>query len=95
MNNDKGEIGPASKGRGFEAREQYRLDVTKVFKNVSRSLKPNAKIFVVVNDRDNLYSKIAEDCEFKIVEIFHRPVLMRTERDNTRFSESIYYFKKR
>ena len=95
MKNDKYEIGPASKGRGLEARKQYQLDITKVFKNVSKSLKPNAKIFVVANDRDNLYPQIAKDCGFKIVEIFHRPVLMRTERDNSRFSESIYYFKKR
>ena len=95
MKNDKYEIGPASKGRGFEARKQYQLDITKVFKNVSKYLKANAKIFVVANDRDNLYPKIAEDCGFKIVEIFHRPVLMRTERDNSKFSESIYYFKKR
>lgn len=95
VNNGKGEIGPASKGRGFEAREQYRLGITRTFRNVSKSLKPNAKIFVVVNDRDNLYPRVAEDCGFKIVEIFHRPVLMRTERDSTKFSESIYYFKKR
>jgi len=94
-NNGKGEIGPASKGRGFEAREQYRIGITKVFKNVSKYLKTNAKIFVVVNDRDNIYPKIAEDCGFKIEEIFHRPVLMRTERDSAKFSESIYYFKKR
>ena len=95
MNNDKGEIGPASKGRGFEAREQYKHDITKVFKNVAKYLKSNAKIFVVVNDRDNLYPKIADDCGFKIIDIFHRPVLMRTERDNNRFSESIYYLKKK
>ena len=94
MNINKCEIGPASKGRGLEAREQYKHDITKVFKNVSKSLKPNAKIFVVANDRDNLYPQIAEDCGFKIQEIFHRPVLMRTERDNNGFSESIYYFKK-
>lgn len=94
VNNVRDEIGPASMGRGFEAREKYKKDITKVFKNISKYLKANAKIFVVANDRDNLYPKIADECNFKIEKIFHRPVLMRTERDSNSFSESIYYFKK-
>ncbi|MFH1528731.1 MAG: DNA methyltransferase [Bacteroidota bacterium] len=94
IKNDKDEIGPASKGKGLQAREAYKRDIAKVFKNASKYLKRNAKIFVVANDRDNLYPEIAKDCNFKIEEIFHRPVLMRTERDNSKFSESIFYFKK-
>lgn len=88
------EIGPASKGRGREAREEYKNDIIAVFQNMNRFLKPKAKIFVVVNDKDNLYSEVALACGYSIEKIFHRPVLMRTERDNTRFSESIYYFIK-
>ena len=61
---------------------------------MNRFLKPKAKIFVVVNDRDNLYPDIAKDCGYTIEKIYHRPVLMRTERDNARFSESIFYFIK-
>jgi len=93
-NNDKKEIGPASNGRSREAKEKYKEDITKVFQNINQWLKPKAKIFVVVNDRDNLYPDIAQDCGYKIEAVYHRPVLMRTERDNTRFSESIYYFIK-
>ena len=88
------EIGPASKGRSREAKEEYKKDITTVFQNMDRFLKPKAKIFVVVNDRDSLYPEIADTCGYNIEKIFHRPVLMRTERDNTRFSESIYYFIK-
>jgi len=88
------EIGPASKGRGKEAKEAYKNDIIAVFRNANRYLKPKAKIFVVVNDRDNLYPEVAAACDYKIEQIFHRPVLMRTERDNTSFSESIYYFTK-
>ncbi len=88
------EIGPASKGRSREAKEEYKKDITAVFQNMNRFLKPGAKIFVVVNDRDNLYPEIANACNYSIEKIYHRPVLMRTERDNTRFSESIYYFVK-
>ena len=94
--NDNGfkEIGPASKGRSQLARENYKNDIIKVFQNVSKVLKPKAKIFVVVNDKDGLYPQIAEECNFTIEEVFHRPVLMRTERDNYQFSESIYCFRK-
>jgi hypothetical protein len=88
------EIGPASKGRSREAKEEYKKDIIAVFQNMNRFLKPKAKIFVVVNDRDNLYPEIADACGYSIEKIYHRPVLMRTERDNTRFSESIYYFVK-
>lgn len=89
------EIGPASRGKSRDAREEYKKDITKVFQNMNRFLKPKAKIFVVVNDRDNLYPEIAAACDYSIERVFHRPVLMRTERDNTGFSESIYYFVKR
>ena len=89
------EIGPASNGRNVEAKEQYKKDIIEVFKNANRFLKPKAKIFVVVNDRDNLYPEVAEVCGYNIKEIYHRPVLMRTERDSAKFSESIYYFIKK
>lgn len=88
------EIGPASKGRSEDAKAEYKKDIIAVFQNINRFLKPKAKIFVVVNDRDNLYPKVADACGYKIEKIFHRPVLMRTERDNAKFSESIYYFIK-
>jgi len=95
--NDNGlkEIGPASRGRSREAKKEYKNDIIAVFQNMNRFLKPKAKIFVVVNDRDNLYPEVASACGYEIEKVFHRPVLMRTERDNTRFSESIYYFIKR
>jgi len=88
------EIGPASKGRSREAKEEYKKDIIAVFQNMNKFLNPGAKIFVVVNDKDNLYPEIANTCGYSIKKIYHRPVLMRTERDNTRFSESIYYFMK-
>lgn len=93
-NSDK-EIGPASNGRSISAKEAYKKDIIKVFQNMNRFLKPKSKIFVVVNDRDNIYPEIAKECNYIIEKIFHRPVLMRTERDNAKFSESIYYFVKK
>ena len=77
---------------GNNKKEEYKEDVAAVFKNVTDYLKPGAKIFIVVNDKHNLYPEIARECGFKFVDVFHRPVLMRTERDSNKFSESIYYF---
>lgn len=84
------EIGSPNKNRN-NIKEEYKKDIIAVFKNIKQYLKPEAKIFIVVNDRYNLYPEIAKECNFKIIDIFHRPVLMRTERDNNKFSESIYY----
>ena len=89
------EIGPMKKGKSFEAKKQYQKDIIAVFKNILPYLKKDAKIFFVINDRDLLYPEIADKSDLKIIEVFQRPVLMRTERDNARYSESIYYFKKK
>lgn len=91
-NNEHGEIGPMSAGKSIKAKDNYKQAMTNAFKNISKYLKKNAKIFIVVNDRDKLYPDIARDCGFTLIDIFHRPVLMRTERDNIQYSESIYYF---
>jgi DNA modification methylase len=77
---------------GNDTVSKYKNDIVAVFKNLLNYLKPSAKIFVVVNDKYNLYPEIAKELGFKIVDVFHRPVLMRTERDTNQFSESIYYF---
>lgn len=77
---------------GNDTVSKYKNDIVAVFKNIINYLKPSAKIFVVVNDKYNLYPEIAKELGFRIVDVFHRPVLMRTERDTNQFSESIYYF---
>jgi len=87
------EIGSPNKN-GNEAKENYKKDIIAVFKNMSNYLKPEARIFVVVNDKHNLYPEIAKECGFKFIDTFHRPVSMRTEMDNNKFSETIYYFLK-
>jgi len=88
------EIGSPTNGKKTNGREKYKQDIIGVFGNMSKYLKENAKIFVVVNDKYNLYPEIAGRCGFTIKDAFRRPVLCRTERDNYKFSESIYYFVK-
>lgn len=91
---DELEIGPAFKGQSEEARIEYVKGIVDVFKNVSKNLVDKAKIFIVANDKFNLYPEIGKQCGFELIDVFHRPVLMRTERDENKFFESIFYFKK-
>jgi hypothetical protein len=61
---------------------------------VSNNLKNGALIIIVANDKFNLYPEIGKRCGFELVDVFNRPVLMRTERDSNHYFESIFYFKK-
>lgn len=88
------EIGPAIKGQNGNAKVEYMKGIVEVFKSVSRNLVGDAPIFIVANDKFNLYPEIGKRCGFKLIDIFDRPVLMRTERDENKYFESIFYFKK-
>lgn len=91
---DELEIGPATKGQNGLAKNEYVQGIVDVFKNVSKNLVDGALIFIVANDKFNLYPSIAEQCGFELIDVFQRPVLMRTERDSNKYFESIFYFVK-
>ena len=88
------EIGPARRGQNGVAKSEYMKGIVDVFNNVSKYLKNGALIFIVANDKFNLYPEIGKQCGFKLIDVFHRPVLMRTERDSNKYFESVFYFKK-
>ena len=88
------EIGPARKGQNGNAKKEYMEGIIEVFKNVSNYLKEGALIFIVANDKFNLYPEIGKRCGFRLIDVFNRPVLMRTERDSNKYFESVFYFKK-
>jgi len=90
---DGSEIGPAAQGAGATARTEYVDGIVDVFRNVSRNLLAGASIFVVANDKYRLYPDIGRGCGFRLIDVFHRPVLMRTERDQSKYFESIFHFK--
>ncbi len=91
---DELEIGSSSKGQSKKAVEEYLNAMIQVFKNINKNLKSGANIFIVVNDKYNIYEKIGEAVGFDLVDIFTRPVTMRTERNGKEFSESIVHFVK-
>ena len=91
--NDNLEIGPLYKGQGRTARESYVTGVAEVLKNSRKFLAKNFHVFLVANDKYNLYPAIAEKAEMKIVNQFKRPVLNRTERDKNPYSEFIFHLQ--
>ena len=91
---DELEIGPAFKGQTRKAKEDYIEGIVAVFNNFAKYLKRNAQIFIVANDKHNLYPEIGKRCGYSLIETFQRPVLMRTERDENRYFESIFFFIK-
>ncbi|MFA6529018.1 MAG: DNA methyltransferase [Candidatus Gracilibacteria bacterium] len=90
---DELEIGPLYKGQGQEARRSYVEGIAKVLNNCKKYFKKDFDVFLVANDKFNLYPEIAEKSGMKIVNQFKRPVLNRTERDRNPYSEIIFHFK--
>ena len=88
------EIGPLYKGQGEEARNSYIQGIAEVLINCKKYFQNNYDVFLVANDKYNLYPSIARLAGMKIVHEFKRPVLCRVEKDReTPYSESIFHLK--
>jgi len=90
---DELEIGPLSKGQRRDAQLSYIQGISDVLNNCKRFLADDYDVFLVANDKFNMYPTIAEKAGMKIVNQFKRPVLNRTEKDKTAYSESIFHLK--
>ena len=90
---DELEIGPLYKGKGKIAQESYVEGISSVLINCKKFLVEDYDVFLVANDRNNLYPRIAEMAGMKIVNQYKRPVLNRTERDKGAYSEIIFHLK--
>lgn len=91
--NDESEIGPLFKGQSAEAKKNYIEGISDVLNNCKKYLADDYNVFLVANDKYNMYPSIAEKANMKIVNQFHRPVLNRTEKDKTAYSETIFHLK--
>jgi len=87
------EIGALSNGHGAKARELYIESISEVLNNCRKYLVNDFDIFLVANDKYNLYPQIAERARMKIVDKYKRPVLNRTERDKGAYSEIIFHLR--
>ena len=90
---DELEIGPLFKGQGKEARESYIKGIAEVLINLKKYLANDYNVFLVANDKYNLYPKIADLAGMRIVNQFKRPVLNRVEKDRSAYSEIIFHLK--
>jgi hypothetical protein len=90
---DELEIGPLFKGQGREARESYIQGISEVLVNCKKFLAKDYNVFLVANDKYDLYPTIAKNSGMKIVNEFKRPVLNRTEKDKGAYSEKIFHLK--
>ena len=90
---DQLEIGPLSSGQGADARKSYIQAISEVLNNCRKYLAKDYDVFLVANDKYNLYPLIAEKADMQIVNRHKRPVLNRTERDKGAYSETIFHLK--
>ncbi|STQ86320.1 site-specific DNA-methyltransferase [Helicobacter muridarum] len=92
---DNLEIGKLSEGQSKSAQETYTQGIAQALKNAKRFLKEDYNVFLVANDKFNLYPKIAELAGMQIVKKYDRPVLNRSEKDKNRYNESIFHLRER
>ncbi len=90
---DELEIGPLFRGQGKDAQNSYVEGISKVLLNAKPLLQDDYDVFLVSNDKYNLYPEIAHLAGMKIVNQYKRPVLNRTEKDKNAYSEIIFHFK--
>lgn len=93
--NDRLEIGPLFKGQGKESRRDYVEGVAAVLINLKKYLCDDYHVFLVSNDKYDLYPSIVDKAGMKIVNRFKRPVLNRTEKDKTAYAEIIFHIKEK
>ena len=91
---DELEIGPLYKGQKSDAQQSYIDDISAVLNNCKPYMVDDYDVFLVANDKHNLYPTIANKAGMQIVEQFKRPVLNRTEKNKNAYSEIIFHFKR-
>ena len=90
---DNFEIGRLYNGQGREARQSYIESIASVLNNCKKYLVDKYDVFLVANDKHNIYPIIAEKSGMQIINRYKRPVLNRTEKDKGAYSETIFHFK--
>jgi hypothetical protein len=90
---DELEIGPLFRGQNLEAQESYVQGIAEVLRHCRKWLADDFNIFLVANDKYSLYPRIVKNADMQIVNIFKRPVLNRTEKDKTPYSEFIFHIR--
>jgi len=69
----------------------YANGIADVLKNCKKYLQKDYDVFLVANDKYNLYPEIAMLADMKIVNQFKRPVLNRVEKERSAYAEIIFH----
>ena len=93
--NDELEIGPLFRGQSRQAIKSYIEGIAQVLNNCKQYLQDDYNIFLVANDKYNVYPTIAESSGMQIVNRYKRPVLNRTEKDKSAYAEIIFHLKEK
>ena len=93
--NDSLELGALFKGQGKEARNSYIKGIVQTLNHSKQYLQKNYDIFLVANDKYNMYPTISEKSGMRIVNQYKRPVLNRTEKDKSAYAETIFHLKEK
>ena len=89
------EIGAMSTGSNRAAQNAYVVGISDVLLNCQQYLVEDFDMFIVANDRNELYSDIADKSGLVICQEFKRPVLNRAEGNKGKYGESIFHMKRR
>lgn len=90
---DEQEIGAMFKKQTKQAQQNYATEIATVLNNSKKFLIQDYDIFLVANDKNNLYPQIAKMAGMQIVNQYKRPVLNRTEKDKGAYAEIIFHLK--
>jgi len=85
------EIGRKDLGKSQSAMQDYKISIAEVFKNIKRFLKEDARVFIIANDKDDLYPEIAVLSGYKIIARDERPVTKKASRERAFYTESIFH----
>ena len=88
--NDDSEIGTKKLGKGRIAIAKYRSEIVSVLVNMNKALRNDAKVFMVANDKFDIFPGIIEDSRLKLVKVWKRAVEGRNEGDQQQFVENIF-----
>ncbi|OQW91505.1 MAG: hypothetical protein BWK78_04445, partial [Thiotrichaceae bacterium IS1] len=74
----------------------YVRGIAETLQNCKKYLTEDYHVFLVANDKFNLYSQIAQLADMQIVDQFKRPVLNRVEKDRgNAYMEIIFHLKEK
>jgi len=91
---DELEIGAMFDGQGKQAKLDYTQGIVDVLVHSRKFMVDDFDVYLVANDKFNLYPQIARLADMKVANEYKRPVLNRAEGNTGAYAESIFHLVK-